>query len=56
MKILAVGDPHGEINKIKNISLREIDLVLITGDIGKADFARKRFLRILKGKKKDYQN
>ncbi|HOC96745.1 MAG TPA: metallophosphoesterase [Candidatus Pacearchaeota archaeon] len=51
MKILAVGDPHGEVNKIKNISLREIDLVLITGDIGKADFARKRFFEDIKRQK-----
>jgi Icc-related predicted phosphoesterase len=41
MKILAIGDPHGNINKIRKISKKGIDLVLITGDLGKADFARK---------------
>jgi Icc-related predicted phosphoesterase len=41
MKILAVGDPHGDIKKIKKIPINGIDLVLITGDLGKADFARK---------------
>ncbi|MCK5150087.1 hypothetical protein KAJ87_04140 [Candidatus Pacearchaeota archaeon] len=40
MKILVVGDPHGS-EKVKNISLKGIDLVLITGDLGKADLARK---------------
>ncbi|MDO8659973.1 MAG: metallophosphoesterase family protein [Candidatus Parcubacteria bacterium] len=38
MKILVVGDPHGVIpRKIP----KKIDLILITGDIGKADLARK---------------
>jgi Icc-related predicted phosphoesterase len=41
MKILAIGDPHEDMKKIKNISTKGIDLVLITGDLGKADFARK---------------
>lgn len=41
MKILAVGDPHGDMKKIKKIPTNGIDLVLITGDLGKADFARK---------------
>ena len=38
MKILVVGDPHGEVKEIKEI---EIDLIFITGDLGKADLARK---------------
>jgi Icc-related predicted phosphoesterase len=41
MKILAVGDPHGS-EKVKKIPLNGIDVVLLTGDIGKADLARKR--------------
>jgi Icc-related predicted phosphoesterase len=40
MKILALGDPHGILPK--NIP-QDIDLILITGDLGKADLARKRF-------------
>ncbi|HKL23481.1 MAG TPA: metallophosphoesterase [Candidatus Nanoarchaeia archaeon] len=43
VKIVAMGDPHGNINKIKKIPLRNSDFILITGDFGKADFARKRF-------------
>ena len=38
MKILVVGDPHGILSK--KIP-KKIDLILITGDIGKADLARK---------------
>lgn len=41
MKILAVGDPHGDMKKISKIPKKDIDLVLCTGDVGKADFARK---------------
>lgn len=52
MKILAVGDPHGDIKKVKKISKKGIDLVLITGDVGKADFARKFYFDNLKRKEK----
>lgn len=41
MKILAIGDPHGALDKIKKISIKDIDLILITGDMGSADEARK---------------
>ena len=41
MRILIVGDPHGILpKKIPN----NIDLILITGDLGKADLARKMYL------------
>ena len=43
MKICAIGDPHGDVKKIRKIPLRGVDLILITGDVGKADFARNRF-------------
>ena len=36
MKILAIGDPHGNLEKIKRIPVKNIDLILLTGDIGKA--------------------
>ncbi len=39
MKILALGDPHGKLPK--DIP-KNIDLILIPGDIGKADLARKK--------------
>lgn len=41
MKILAIGDPHGSLDKIRRISLRGIDLILLTGDLGSADLMRK---------------
>jgi len=43
MRICVIGDPHGNLEKIKNIPLKDIDLILLTGDLGKADLARKRF-------------
>jgi Icc-related predicted phosphoesterase len=51
MKILAVGDPHGDIKKIKKIPTKGIDLILITGDLGKADFARQFNFENIKRKK-----
>jgi len=49
MRVLVVGDPHGKV--AKKIP-RDIDLVLITGDLGKADLARKRFFGDIERKKK----
>ncbi len=40
MKICAIGDPHGNLKKVKKIPLKDIDLILINGDLGKADIAR----------------
>jgi len=48
MKILVIGDPHGKLGKIKRLNLKKIDLILITGDLGKADLARKRFFENVK--------
>ena len=42
MRILAIGDPHGDLKAIKKISLKGIDLILLTGDLGSANLARKR--------------
>jgi Icc-related predicted phosphoesterase len=52
MKILAIGDPHGNLEKIKKIPIEDIDLILLVGDLGKADLARKRFFENLKRKEK----
>jgi len=41
MKILAIGDPHGDLEKIKKIPIKGVDLILITGDLGNADLMRK---------------
>ncbi len=50
MKILAIGDPHGNLDDIRKIPL-DADLILITGDLGKADLARKMFFENLRRKR-----
>ena len=50
MKILVIGDPHGDLKKIGKIPSKNIDLVLCTGDVGKADFAREFNFENLKRK------
>lgn len=52
MKILAVGDPHGDLKKIKKIPMKGVDLILVTGDLGKADLARKQAFENIERKKK----
>lgn len=52
MKILAIGDPHGDLKKIKKIPLKNVDLILLTGDLGKSDLARKSFFESEERKKK----
>jgi len=42
MKICVIGDPHGKIPK--NLPEKNIDLILITGDLGKSDLARQLYL------------
>ncbi len=51
MKICAIGDPHGELEKIKKIPLDNVDLILITGDVGKATLSRKMAFENIKRKK-----
>ena len=41
MRILAIGDPHGDLKKVKKIPVKEVDLILLTGDLGKSDLMRK---------------
>ena len=41
MKICAIGDPHGSLDKIKQIPLSDVDLILLTGDLGSANLMRK---------------
>lgn len=52
MKILAIGDPHGDIKKLKKIPKKGVDLFLLTGDLGKADLARKIAFENVERKKK----
>lgn len=40
MKICVIGDPHGALKKVKKIPMKNINLNILTGDIGKADLAR----------------
>ncbi|MCK5624451.1 metallophosphoesterase [Candidatus Pacearchaeota archaeon] len=51
MKILVIGDPHGY-SKYKKSILKQADVILITGDLGKVDLARKWFFDNLKRKAK----
>lgn len=51
VRILAVGDPHGNLVKLKKIPKKNLDFVLCTGDVGKADLARERFFENVKRKK-----
>jgi len=52
MKILVVGDPHGSLEKIKKIPKQNIDLILLTGDLGKADLVRKMAFENIERKKR----
>jgi len=51
MKICAIGDPHGNLEKIKQIPLSDIDLILLTGDLGSANLMRKMAFDNIKRKK-----
>lgn len=53
MKICAIGDPHGDIEKIKKIPLdSSIDLILVTGDLGSSNLMRKMAFDNLERRKK----
>ncbi len=52
MRILAIGDPHGDLSKLRRIPKKGIDLILLTGDLGRADLARKIFFENVERKKK----
>lgn len=51
MRILAIGDPHGSLDKIRKIPLKGIDLILLTGDLGSADLMRKMAFKNIERKK-----
>lgn len=52
MKILAIGDPHGNLGKVRKISKEDVDLILLVGDLGKVDFARKFYFKNVEREKK----
>lgn len=41
MKIIAIGDPHGDLESVKKIPVKGADLILLTGDLGRANLMRK---------------
>jgi len=41
MRICAIGDPHGSLDKVKEAPLSDVDLILLTGDLGSANLMRK---------------
>jgi len=47
MKIVAIGDPHGNLEKIRSIRLEKVDLALLTGDLGQTDNLRKLAFKFL---------
>ncbi len=47
MKIAAIGDPHGNLEKIRSMRLEKVDLVLLTGDLGQTDNLRKLAFKFL---------
>jgi Icc-related predicted phosphoesterase len=47
MKVVVIGDPHGS-EKVKQIPLKDVDLILCVGDLGKADLLRKMFFENIK--------
>ncbi|MBM3230308.1 hypothetical protein FJZ22_01475 [Candidatus Pacearchaeota archaeon] len=42
MKIAVIGDPHGEIERVREMQLKDIKAIIINGDLGKCDIARKQ--------------
>ncbi len=55
MKILILGDPHGKLPKNINAIVKEnkVELILITGDLGKCDLARKQDIGDIKREKQN---
>jgi Icc-related predicted phosphoesterase len=41
MRILAIGDPHGDLKSVRKIPLKNVDAILLTGDLGSARLMRK---------------
>ncbi|MAG37924.1 hypothetical protein CMI45_00860 [Candidatus Pacearchaeota archaeon] len=54
MKVLAIGDPHGDLGKIRKVMKRveKVDILLLTGDLGKADLMRKMAFTNIERRKK----
>jgi len=50
MRIIAIGDLHGDLDRIKKIPLSNVDLILLTGDLGSANLMRKMAFNNIKRK------
>lgn len=44
MRLLAIGDVHGDLEKVKHLDYSNVDYIILTGDFGKTDKLRKIFL------------
>ena len=51
MKILAIGDPHGDLERVRKIPVKGIDLILLTGDLGSANLMREMAFKNVERKK-----
>jgi len=49
--VLGIGDIHGDLKKLKKIPTSPANFILLVGDLGKADLARKRFFENIERKK-----
>jgi Icc-related predicted phosphoesterase len=54
MKLAVIGDPHGDLEKIRRIPLDGVDLVLMTGDLGRADILRKIAFKYVGGSQRRF--
>ena len=52
MRIVAIGDPHGNLARLKRMPLKGADLILVTGDLGDSDLMRKRAFESIRRQKK----
>jgi len=49
MKILCIGDPHGDVEELEKINYSGVDLILVTGDLSRAEIARRRYFKRVEG-------
>ena len=47
-----MGDPHGDLGRVKRIPVKNTDLILLAGDLGKADLMRQVAFENIERKKK----
>lgn len=52
MRICAIGDPHGSLDKVKQVPLSDVDLILLTGDLGSANLMRRMAFDNIERKKR----